>query len=230
MIHEIAVLTDNPDESAVLQVVVRRVGLVPRLFVDHRRLVEAWQEGQGFRGVILASRHIDGLALVRRLRELGPGLVVCLVDGPTEEAWVALLEEGADLVVVRPYSARVLMAQLRALLRRQALTFPGGGVTLAVGGLRLDPVHYRVTVEATGETRRLTRLEFRLLYALMSHAGQTLTVEEIVEHVWGYTGQGSRELVRGLIKRLRAKVEPDPAQPMWIQTVPGVGYRFQVPV
>jgi DNA-binding response OmpR family regulator len=112
-----------------------------------------------------------------------------------------------------------------ALLRR------AGGVplfslpTLSLSGLTLDPATRAVEVEGRSG-RRLTHLEFRLLYTLMTHRGQILPAEAIVERVWGYSGEGSRELVRGLISRLRAKVEPDPRQPRYILTVPGVGYSF----
>jgi DNA-binding response OmpR family regulator len=71
-------------------------------------------------------------------------------------------------------------------------------------------------------------LEFRLLYVLMVNRGQVIPVDVIVERVWGYTGQGSRELVRGLVSRLRRKIEPNPHEPRFIQNVPGVGYRFSL--
>jgi DNA-binding response OmpR family regulator len=79
-----------------------------------------------------------------------------------------------------------------------------------------------------GEARRLTQLEFRLLYVLMVNRGQVIPVDVIVERVWGYTGQGSRDLVRGLVSRLRRKIEPNQGEPRFIQNVPGVGYRFSL--
>jgi DNA-binding response OmpR family regulator len=118
-----------------------------------------------------------------------------------------------------------LIAQTEALLRR------AGGVplfslpNLNLAGLTLDPATRTVEV-ADHPSRRLTHLEFRLLYTLMTHRGHVLPTETIVERVWGYSGEGSRELVRGLISRLRAKVEPDPRRPQYILTVPGVGYSF----
>jgi DNA-binding response OmpR family regulator len=83
------------------------------------------------------------------------------------------------------------------------------------------------TVQLAGrKPRRLTHLEFRLLYTLMSHRGQVLPSEIIVERVWGYTDRGDRDLVRGLVSRLRAKIESDPRTPCYVRTVPGVGYSF----
>jgi DNA-binding response OmpR family regulator len=97
--------------------------------------------------------------------------------------------------------------------------------TLSIAGLSLDPASR--TVQATGyPPKRLTHLEFRLLYTLMIHGGQALSTEMIVEQVWGYDGRGDKELVRGLVRRLRAKIEPEPHQPRYILTVSGVGYCF----
>jgi DNA-binding response OmpR family regulator len=96
---------------------------------------------------------------------------------------------------------------------------------LSLAAVTLDPAARTVQVEA-GKARRLTHLEFRLLYTLMIHPGQILPTELIVERVWGYTGHGDRDLVRGLVSRLRAKVEPEPRAPRYIITVPGVGYAF----
>jgi DNA-binding response OmpR family regulator len=89
----------------------------------------------------------------------------------------------------------------------------------------LDPATRTVQV-ADRPPHRLTHLEFRLLYTLMLHRGHIMSTENIVERVWGYTGRGDRELVRGLVRRLRAKVEPDPRSPTFIVTVPSVGYSF----
>jgi DNA-binding response OmpR family regulator len=130
-----------------------------------------------------------------------------------------------DEVILRPYSVRLLLAQIRAVLRRS------GGVPffslpeLAQSGLALDP-NARTVQVGDSTPNRLTHLEFRLLYTLMTHAGQIIPNERIVESVWGYTGEGNRDLVRGLVQRLRSKVEPDPRQPIYILTEPGIGYCF----
>jgi DNA-binding response OmpR family regulator len=97
--------------------------------------------------------------------------------------------------------------------------------TLSQSGLTLDAVSRVVEVDDQ-RPRRLTHLEFRLLYALMSHRGQVLPTETIVERVWGYSGRGDKELVRGLVSRLRGKIETEPRQPRYVHTVPGVGYTF----
>jgi DNA-binding response OmpR family regulator len=93
--------------------------------------------------------------------------------------------------------------------------------------ITLDPSARTVTVSGK-ETRRLTQLEFRLLYTLMTNRGQVVPLDVLVERVWGYTGGGSRDLVRGLVSRLRRKIEPDPEKAHFLETIPGVGYRFTV--
>jgi DNA-binding response OmpR family regulator len=160
---------------------------------------------------------------VRRIRNETAVPIIVIVDRAEESVHCRLLECGADLVVQRPYSARLLIAQVRALLRR------AGGVplfslpTLSIAGLSLDPTTR--TAQVAGQPpKRLTHLEFRLLYTLMIHSGQVLPTETIVEQVWGYEGRGDKELVRGLVRRLRAKIEPEPHEPQYILTAPGIGY------
>jgi DNA-binding response OmpR family regulator len=152
-----------------------------------------------------------------------------LITDPIDEAFhYELLETGADIVLFRPFSSRLLIAQARAVLRR------AGGVplstlpTMTFSGLSLDPATRTVQV-VDQAPRRLTHLEFRLLYTLMTHRDQVLPTETIVEHVWGYSGEGDKDLVRGLVRRLRTKVEPEPSKPRYVVTVPGLGYSFNRP-
>ena len=118
-----------------------------------------------------------------------------------------------------------MLAQIRALLRRSAgipfFSLP----TLSQHDVILDP-SMRTVMVGQGDEKRLTQLEFRLLYTLMTNVGQIIPTEQIVEHVWGYSGEGNRELVRGLVQRLRSKVEPEPRNPRYILTEPGIGYYF----
>jgi DNA-binding response OmpR family regulator len=220
-----ALLTaEDADESAILSVVLQRVGLAVNTTKDLDLAMNKWSDRPADI-ILLAVHNLSPQDQVRRVRAATEVPLILVVSGVSEDLHYALLKAGADLVVARPFSARLLIAQVDALLRRS------GGVplfslpTLALSGLTLDPATRAVEVEGR-PSRRLTHLEFRLLYTLMTHRGQVLPTEAIVERVWGYSGEGSRELVRGLISRLRAKVEPDPRQPHYILTVPGVGYSF----
>lgn len=218
-------LTEDSDESAVLSLVLQRAGLTVTTAKDLNRAMDAWQE-RPTDLVLLALSNLPPGDQVGRVRAEAPVPLIIVVDTVDEELHYALLEMGVDLVITRPFSARLLIAQVRALLRRAGSVPLFSLPSLSLGGLTLDPATR--TVEVSGRpSRRLTHLEFRLLYTLMINRGQVLPTDTIVERVWGYSGRGDRELVRGLISRLRTKVEADPRNPCYVLTVPGVGYSFQ---
>jgi DNA-binding response OmpR family regulator len=214
----------DPDEAAILSLVLQRAGLFVSGASRLESAVKLSQE-QPTKLVLLASRENAPTAQVRRLRSEAQAPLIVIVPQLSEETNIELLEAGADLVIMRPFSARLLIAQVRALLRQTEGITVSGLPTLQIANLTLDPATRSVQVNGD-DPRRLTHLEFRLLYTLMVHRGQVMTAEVLVEHVWGYTGQGDRDLVRGLVRRLRTKVEPDPRQPCYVITVPGVGYSF----
>ena len=175
--------------------------------------------------ISLSSMTSESLPLVKKIRALTVTGLILISDPLNEAEHIKFLESGADLVVFRPYSSELLLSQIHAIMRR------AGGVpfhslpTLSQSGVELDPASRSVKVEDS-TPKHLTQLEFRLLYMLMTHAGQIIENDAIVENVWGFKGQGNRELVRGLMQRLRAKVEPEPKKPKYILTDPGVGYSF----
>jgi DNA-binding response OmpR family regulator len=219
----------DADESAVLTLVLQRAGFSVRSVRDFERVILSWPEQpiELFLLTIKKSHSIAHIASQVSQMRAQSDLPVVLVSDPLEEdAQIALLEAGADLLITRPYSARLMIAQLRALLRRNAGVPFFSLPTLEHRGLTLDPSARTVQVNESAPVR-LTQLEFRLLYTLMIHPGQVIPAETLVEHVWGYNGQGDRDLVRGLVRRLRSKVEPNSQSPVYIQTVPGVGYVLQ---
>jgi DNA-binding response OmpR family regulator len=217
-------VTQDSDESAVLTIVLQRAGMTVTTSSTLERILQTGP-GRPVDFVVMAPRESPPVAQIRRLRAQTQVPLLIVVGRVEEAAQCELLEAGADLIVPRPYSAKLLIAQIRALLRR------AGGIpffalpSLSAADLTLDPATRSVEV-ADQPPRRLTHLEFRLLYTLMTHQGQVLPADTLVEHVWGYTGEGNRDLVRGLVSRLRAKVEPDPRTPTYIVTVPGMGYSF----
>jgi DNA-binding response OmpR family regulator len=216
-------IAQNPDEKAVLSLALQRAGLAVTTANDLERAMKSWQERPA--DLILLSVGGDPLVAVRRIRSETEVPTVVIVDQAGEDLHYDLLDARADLVIVRPFSVRLLIAQVRALMWRAGNVPLSSLSMLSVGGLTLDPATQ--TVEVVGlPPRRLTHLEFRLLHNLMIHHGQILPTDTIVERVWGYSGRGDKELVRGLVSRLRAKVEPDPRSPHFILTLPGVGYSF----
>ena len=216
----------NIDEGAVLTVILQRAGFEVRTVGDLNSAITNWPDRPADLFLISYSEGRDIIA--RQVEELRAETVVPMViiaDDIYEELGVELLEKGADLIVERPYGPRFLMAQVRALMRR-SVGMPFFSLPLLTqADIQLDSSSRTIQVD-NGEPKRLTQLEFRLLFTLMTHAGRVIPAENLVEYVWGYTGEGNRSLVRGLIQRLRTKVEPDPSKPRYILTQPGVGYRF----
>ena len=217
-------LARDSDEKAVLSLVLQRVGLAVNTTNDLERALQVWPQRPADL-ILLALGDDEPLTNVQCIRAETTVPIVVIVSQMGEGLHYELLEAGADLVIPRPFSARLLIAQVRALLRR------AGGMplfslpVLSLADLTLDPATQTIQVSDL-PSRRLTRLEFRLLYILMIHQGQVLPTETIVEQVWGYSGRGDKDLVRGLVRRLRTKVEPDPGNPQYVLTVPGVGYSF----
>jgi DNA-binding response OmpR family regulator len=218
-------LAKNVDEKAVLSLVLQRAGLAVTTANDLERAMKTWLERPA--DLIVLALDVDPLVQVRGARAETEVPILLIADAVEEEIHCALLQAGADLVLFRPFSARLLIAQVQALMRRAGSVPLFSLPTLDLAGLTLDSAAR--TVQVHGQpARRLTHLEFRLLYTLMSHRGQILPAEVIVDRVWGYTGSGDKELVRGLVSRLRAKVEPEPRNPRYIVTVPGIGYVFGI--
>jgi DNA-binding response OmpR family regulator len=212
-------------EGSILAMVLHRLGLESRWESKLGRALEAWPTRPAELILLSLSSSTEASEAVRQFRGQAAVPIVAIVDHLDETAHVALLEAGVDLALGRPYSSRLLVHQLGALRRR------GGGMpafslpTLSAGDLSLDPAGRLVRVKGE-KAKRLTQLEFRMLYTLMVHRGQVLPVDLLVEQVWGYTGDGNRELVRSLLARLRAKIEPDRSRPRYVRTIPGTGYTF----
>ena len=216
-------LAENADERAVLSLVLQRAGLAVTAARDLDRAMKSWLERPA--DLIVLALGGDPVALVRQTRADTPAPLIVVTNRIDEDTQFSVLEAGADLVIFRPFSARLLIAQTQALMRRAGTVPLFSLPTLSQSGLTLDAANR--TVEIAGRrSQRLTHLEFRLLYTLMTHREQVLPSEVIVERVWGYSGRGDKELVRGLVSRLRSKVEPEPRSPRYIRTVPGAGYSF----
>ena len=216
-------IAHDADERAALSLALQRAGLAVTTAHELERAMKSWLERPA--DLVLVAVGGDPVAQVHSVRAETDVPIVIIVDTIPEALHYDLLAQGADLVLLRPYSTRLLIAQIRALVRRAGSVPAFSLPTLSQGGLTLDAAARTVTV--TGRRpHRLTHLEFRLLYTLMSHRGQVLPTETIVERVWGYSDEGDKELVRGLVSRLRAKVEPEPRAPTYIHTVPGIGYSF----
>jgi len=217
-------ITDNFQDEAFLTQVIRLAGMIAHTAHELGLPLERWDE-EPADFIILALRRPAPLEAVREVRRIAIVPLVVIVDRITEDEHVTLLDAGADWVSERPYSARLLVGYAKVLARRAFGVTRTSLPLLSHEELQLDPAARTVRV-GENQPQRLSQLEFRLLHTLMVHRGQVLPTETIVEHVWGYTGEGDRSLVRGLINRLRMKIEPNPNNPQYIRTVPRVGYIF----
>lgn len=217
-------VVQDDDDLAILSLILQRTGLAVITTHDLSKALSMWVERPA--DILVTAIPEMGVKDINIIRRETVAPLLMLTEPLAEVDHVQLLNAGADMIVQRPFSARLLIAQLRAFLRRAGsgpmITLP----ILSVPGLTLDPTSRVVRVEGHADCR-LTHLEFRLLHTLMINRGQVLPTEAIVDKVWGYGGDGDRDLVRGLISRLRSKIEPDPRHPRFILTEPGIGYLFQ---
>lgn len=174
---------------------------------------------------------LDGWEVCRRLRR-DPALasvpVLFLTVRRDVQDRIKGLEEGADDYLAKPFDVDELKARVKALLRRTQSSPTQSHRSLVAGSLILDLQFHELSL---GERKiRFTPMEFKLLYYLMNHQGRLFTCWELLDEVWGYArGMADPSLVRWHIKKLRAKIEPDPANPKYIRTVPHHGYTLVAP-
>jgi two-component system response regulator RegX3 len=170
---------------------------------------------------------ISGTEVCRQIRATSAVPIIMLTAKDTEVDKVVGLELGADDYVTKPYSARELVARIRAVLRRQGGLDDNYGedAQLVAGPVKMDVDRHIVTVN--GETVPLPLKEFELLEYLIRNSGRVLTRAQLIDRVWGNDYFGDTKTLDVHVKRLRAKVEVDPANPVFIQTVRGLGYKFE---
>lgn len=171
----------------------------------------------------LGLPDIDGVEVLRRLREWTGVPVIVLSVREREEDKIAALDAGADDYLTKPFGAGELLARIRAALRRSIS--PPSDPVFEIGDLRVDLARRLVTRQ--GQRIELTPTEFALLRVLIQHAGKVLTHRQLLRAVWGPGYENDVHLLRVTISNLRRKLEPDPSRPRYIQTELGVGYRIK---
>jgi two-component system, OmpR family, response regulator RegX3 len=170
---------------------------------------------------------LSGTEVCRQIRQRSNVPVIMLTAKDSEVDKVVGLELGADDYVTKPYSTRELVARIRAVLRRQSEDFSdivADGI-LSAGPVRMDVERHIVNVN--NEQTPLPLKEFELLEFLIRNSGRVLTRSQLIDRVWGSDYFGDTKTLDVHIKRLRAKIESDPANPIFIQTVRGLGYKFE---
>jgi DNA-binding response OmpR family regulator len=175
--------------------------------------------------VKLPTTSLFGLIKALRFETVTP--ILLLTSNATEEFLVEAYQNGVDECVLKPVGSSLFQAKTRAWLRRTGNIPVETLDPLRAGGLQLFPTEQILTL-ANGAIIRLTNLEIRLLYCLMSQPGRTVATEGLVQRVWGSTFEADSSVLKNIVYRLRKKIEPDPSHPQIIQTVVGVGYRLTV--
>jgi two-component system response regulator RegX3 len=168
---------------------------------------------------------LSGLEVCRSLRQRSSVPIIMLTAKDSEIDKVVGLEMGADDYVTKPYSSRELLARVKAVLRRLAENEELAPGVLEAGPVRMDVERHTVTVG--GARVSLPLKEFELLEVLLRNAGRVLSRGQLIDRVWGSDYVGDTKTLDVHVKRLRAKVEPDPANPRFILTVRGLGYKFE---
>ncbi|WP_433080340.1 response regulator transcription factor [Dactylosporangium sp. CA-052675] len=222
--QRVLVVDDDPTVSDVVRRYLERADYGVTLAGDGPGALEQYRRERPDLVVLdLMLPGLDGLEVCRRLRAQDPGLPIIMLTALGEESDRVLgLEVGADDYVTKPFSPRELVLRVQSVLRRAAPA-PATG-ELADGDLRVD-VARRIATRR-GEELALTVREFDLLVFLMRNPGRVLRRAELLEQVWGWTF-GDQSTVTVHMRRLREKVEDDPAEPKRILTVWGVGYRYE---
>ncbi len=215
-----------------------------------RRLVAAYLEGEGYLVTQAADGNaalravaadppdllvldlmlpgVGGLQVARRLKESAAVPVVMLTARGEEDDVLRGFDAGADDYLVKPFSPKVLVARVRAVLRRAGLDEGEPTAPIELPGLTIDERSREVFVD--GVLVDLTAIEFDLLRALVEHPGWVYSREQLLERVWGYDYLGDSRVVDVHVANLRKKIGDDPTSPRFVRTVRGVGYKFQVGV
>ncbi|NMC78694.1 MAG: response regulator transcription factor [Chloroflexi bacterium] len=227
--NEILVIEDEPSVGEVVSLYLRRAGFpvnVVRNGQEALRLLEQQLPQLVILDLMLPGA--DGWEIMRWLRARSDLPIIVLTARREETERIAGLEMGADDYIVKPFSPQELVSRVRAVLRRvRAVTPEGTGreQPLVYGSLEIDP-HTRL-VNLRGEEKSLTVKEFDLLWLLARHPRQVFTRDQLLDKVWGQGEYIDPGTVTVHIRRLREKIEPDPSNPLHIQTVWGVGYKFE---
>jgi len=169
----------------------------------------------------------NGTDLVRELRTWSQVPVLILSARGEEEQKIAALDAGADDYLTKPFSVGEMLARVRALMRRTARNAEQDAPTVRLGNVEVDLAARSVT--KNGVALHLTPIEFRLLACLIAHAGRVLTYPQIVREVWGPSYANQTHYARVFMQHLRRKLEDDAAQPKYLLTETGVGYRLALP-
>ncbi|MEY4455681.1 MAG: response regulator [Candidatus Nanopelagicaceae bacterium] len=226
---KILIVEDEKSFSEPLSFLLGKEGYVVEVAADGNEALIKFEKGGA--DLVLLDLMLPGMPgteVCRQIRTTSNVPIIMLTAKDDEVDKVVGLELGADDYVTKPYSARELLARIRAVLRRggDSTAELDGGPLVQVGEIKLDVDRHIVTFK--GENIALPLKEFELLEFLMRNAGRVLTRIQIIDRIWGNDYVGDTKTLDVHIKRLRSKLEADPANPELIQTVRGLGYKMEL--
>jgi len=225
-VTRVLVVEDEESFSDALSYMLRKEGFEVEVCPTGPDALDAFdRSGADLVLLDLMLPGLPGTEVCRTLRQRSNVPVIMLTAKDAEVDKVVGLELGADDYVTKPFSSRELVARIRAVLRRQGDTEEAPTATLEAGPVRMDVDRHVVTVR--GNQVQLPLKEFELLEVLLRNADRVLTRMQLIDRVWGVDYVGDTKTLDVHVKRLRAKVELDPASPRHIVTVRGLGYKFE---
>ena len=222
----ILVVEDEESFSDALSYMLRKEGFEVSVCANGPDGLEEYdRSGADLLLLDLMLPGLSGLEVCRQLRQKSDVPVIMLTAKDAEVDKVVGLEIGADDYVTKPFSARELVARIRAVLRRRGESDEMPTAVLESGPVRMDVDRHVVTVN--GQSTPMPLKEFELLEFLLRNAGRVLTRGQLIDRIWGSDYVGDTKTLDVHVKRLRAKLEPDPGQPRHLLTVRGLGYKFE---
>ncbi len=229
--QHILIVDDEPNVGDVLGIYLRRENFSVSIARDGQAALDEIERMPPDLLILdLMLPRVDGLLIVRHLRERESprqaDVPILILTAKTEESDRILgLELGADDYVTKPFSPRELVSRVKAILRRTKNTTIIAEKPLDFGRLRIDPRTREVLLD--GRPCSPTAKEFDLLWFLARHPRQVFSRDQLLEHVWGFAEYVDPSTVTVHVRRLREKIEDDPSRPQFVQTVWGVGYKFE---
>lgn len=226
----VLVVEDEESFIEALQVGLKREGFRVEVARDGMQALEMFDSVQPDLVLLdVMLPKMSGIDVCRQIRKKSLTPIIMVTAKGAEIDTVVGLEVGADDYVTKPYRLRELTARMRAVMRRVPSERGGelSGSSLEVGDVALDPEQHEVVVR--GESQQLPLKEFELLHILLANAGRVLPRETIIDRVWGSDYVGDTKTLDVHVKRLRSKIEEDPANPTRIITIRGLGYKYDKP-
>ena len=222
---KILIADDDHDLLDLVSFALSQAGFITIKAADGREALESFdREGPDLVVLDINMPRATGFEVCAQIRTRSNVPVMMLTARGEEEDVVRALELGADDYLTKPFSPRTLVARIRAVLRRTGVE---AASPTAAGRIKVDADEHTVQIGDAAPVI-LTKLELRLLQALLARAGHSVSAERLLMHVWGRRNSGDRQLLKQLVHRLRQKIERNPAEPQVLQTAAGSGYKLVV--